>query len=225
MKITQTLLSMGDEKYAKFTASLIPGAKNFIGIKLPVLRKLAKEYCKDEESRQFMQQLPHCYFEENMLQCFLIGEIRDFDQCIQQLERFLPYVDNWAVCDTINPKVFTKNRERLLPYIDKWMASDHLYTVRCAIGLLMRHYLNEDFRTEQNDKVAALRSDEYYLNMMIAWYFATALAKQWDATIGYIEDQKLDRWTHNKTIQKAIESFRVSDEHKEYLKTLRNKKK
>ena len=212
-----------DEKYAKFNSSLTPtmDAATVIGVRTPILRNKAKEIFKADYCEEFLQELPCTYFEEKQLHGFVVSLIKDFDQCIEKLEAFLPYIDNWATCDQTSPKVFRKNKEKLLPYIYKWLQSDHTYTVRFAIGMLMQHFLDEDFRTDYLDRVTDIRSEEYYINMEIAWYMATALAKQWDATIPYIESGKMDTWVHNKTIQKARESFRVSDAQKEYLKTLK----
>ena len=223
MKIQEKLLALQDEKYRDFHSKLIPtiSPETIIGIRTPQLRKLAKEYAKDPESAEFLKQLPHRYYDENILHALLVMEIKDYDTCVREVERFLPYVDNWAVCDIFSPRVFRKNREKLIEKIKEWAASDWPYTCRFGLGMLMTHFLDEDFRPEYLEIPAAVHSEEYYVNMIIAWFYATALAKQWDATIGYIEKQRLDRWTHNKTIQKARESYRITPEQKEYLKTLK----
>jgi 3-methyladenine DNA glycosylase AlkD len=184
---------------------------------------MAKQFKKNERCADFLSKLPHRYFEEDLLHGIIISENMDFHSCVQQLERFLPYVDNWAVCDQTAPKIFKKHREELLPYIQKWLASEHVYTVRFAIGMLMRHFLDEDFRQEYLDMVTGIKSDEYYINMEIAWYMATALAKQWETAIPYLEAGRMEKWVHNRTIQKARESYRITEEQKEYLKTLKIK--
>ena len=221
--IETELFRLSDEKYADFQQKLTPDHKreHFIGVRTPDLRKLAKEFGKRGDADEFLHSLPHRYFEEDQLHAFIISEEKDFSRCIAMTEEFLPYVDNWATCDQLLPKVFAKHRGELLDFIDKWLASGHTYTVRFAIGSLMRHFLGEDFRTEYADRAAAVTSDEYYINMMRAWYFATALAKNYDEVLPYIENKRLDRWTHNKTIQKAAESFRISDEQKKYLRSLK----
>ena len=223
MKIQERLLALQDEKYRDFHSKLIPTIppETIIGIRMPVMRKLVKEYAKDPESADFLKQLPHTYYDENLLHALLVAEIKDYDTCVKEVERFLPYVDNWAVCDGFSPKVFRKNRDRLIEKVKEWSASELPYTCRFGIGMLMTHFLEEDFRPEYLEIPAAVHSGEYYVNMMIAWFYATALAKQWDAAIGYIEGQRLDPWTHNKTIQKARESYRITPEQKEYLKTLK----
>ncbi len=223
MKIQEKLLALQDEKYKDFHSKLIPtiSPETIIGIRMPVMRKLAKEYARDPESAEFLKQLPHTYYDENLLHALLVAEIKDYDTCVKEVERFLPYVDNWAVCDGFSPKVFGKNRDRLIEKIREWSASERPYTCRFGMGMLMTHFLDEDFRPEYLEIPAAVHSEEYYVNMMIAWFYATALAKQWDATIGYIEEHRLDPWTHNKTIQKARESYRITPEQKEYLKTLK----
>ena len=195
--------------------------EDFIGVRTPILRKYAKELYRTNSYEAFLQELPHRYFEENQLHGFIISEMKDFEKCIQALEDFLLYINNWATCDQTSPKVFKKYKNALLPYIDKWLSSDQTYIIRYGIGMLMQHFLDEDFKTEYVDMVTSIRSDEYYVNMEIAWYVATALAKQWDATLPYIEKQIMDKWTHNKSIQKARESLRISPPNKEYLKTLK----
>lgn len=220
-KIQSRLFELQDKQYAAFQSKLTPNIDpgDFIGVRVPACRTLAKELYQHEADvmKEFMMQLPHRYYDENMLHGLLISEIRDFDECIDALERFLPYVDNWAVCDIMSPKCFRKHKKELLPIIMEWMASSEEYTVRFGIEMLMSHYLDEDFSPAYLEKAAEIRSDKYYVNMMIAWYFATALAKQWDSTVSYIEANKLDEWVHNKTIQKARESCRITDEQKQYL--------
>ena len=219
-KIVSDLFAMQDEKFAKFNASLIPttASKNVIGVRTPDLRKYAKTISNKDK---FLDDLPHKYFEENQIHAFILSDIRDFKKCVNLIDAFLPYIDNWATCDQLIPKIFSKNLDQLLPYIHKWIKSKHTYTVRFAIGLLMRFYLDENFDISYANIVANIKSDEYYINMMRAWYFATALAKNWDDVIGIIENKKLDAWTHNKTIQKSIESFRIANKQKELLKKLK----
>lgn len=187
------------------------------------MRKFAKEMGKNEGLERFLQDLPHEYYEENNLHGFLIEGIKDFDKCLAEVDRFLPHVDNWATCDMMRPKVFKKNPEALLPKIREWMASGKTYTIRYGIGMLMTYFLDEHFDAKYADEVAAVESEEYYVKMMVAWYFATALAKQWDAVIPYIENGKLEKWTHNKAIQKAIESYSITPEQKTYLRGLKLK--
>ena len=223
MKAQELLFQLQDKSYRDFQSKLIPTipVETIIGVRIPAIRKLAKEYGKDPESVEFLKQLPHTYYDENILHALLVAEITDYKVCVKEVERFLPYVDNWAVCDIFSPRVFRKNRDRLIDKIKEWSASAHPYTCRFGMEMLMTHFLDEDFRVEYLEIPAAVHSEEYYVNMMIAWFYATALAKQWDATIGYIEDQRLDTWTQNKTIQKARESYRITPEQKEYLKTLK----
>lgn len=223
MKITNKLFELQDKEYGEFQAKLTPGIdkSQIIGVRVPILRKLAKEYIKDEESQEFLNTLPHEYYDENMLHGLLISEIKDYEKCIELIDEFLPYVDNWAVCDIMSPKVFKKNKEKLIIKIKEWIKSEHTYTCRFGVEMIMSHYLDEDFKEEYIEMVSEIHSEEYYVQMVIAWLFATALAKQWDSTIPYIENQKLDKWVHNKTIQKARESYRITDEQKEYLKGLK----
>ena len=197
--------------------------ESFIGIRVPVLRKFAKEFTKESECEEFLHQLPHEYYDENMLHGLLISEVKDYEECIRFTDSFLPFVDNWAVCDIMSPKVFVRHKKELLAKIKTWSKSSHVYTCRFGIETLMSHYLDKDFKAEYLEIPASVRSEEYYVKMMIAWFFATALAKQWDATIPYIEQHHLAPWTHNKTIQKAIESYRITPEQKEYLRTLKIK--
>nr|WP_027871212.1 DNA alkylation repair protein [[Eubacterium] cellulosolvens] len=224
-EIRESLFALQDLKYRDFQVKLIPGMdkEKMIGVRTPDLRKLAGQLAKREEIVEFLQALPHRYFDENQLHAFIISAIKDYENCAEELERFLPYVDNWATCDQLSPKIFGKHKQELLISIRKWIRSDHTYTVRFGIGMLMKYFLDEDFKTEYADLVASVRSEEYYVNMMIAWYFATALAKQYKAVLPYIREQKLEFRVHNKTIQKAVESYRISDEHKKELRALKRK--
>ncbi len=219
-KIIKELFKMGDEKYREFSSSLIPNVpkERVIGIRIPALRKYAKDL---DDYEDFLNSLPHYYFEENNLHAFLIEREKDFHKCIKMLETFLPYVDNWATSDSMKPKVLKKHKKELLDYIKKWISGKEVYMVRYGINLLMSLYLDEDFEESYLYLVAGIKSDEYYINMMRAWYFATALAKQYESTLPLIEGKILDSWTHNKTIQKAKESFRITKEQKEYLSTLK----
>ncbi len=224
-EIREGLFALKDEKYKDFHKKLIPTVdeNTVIGIRTPALRKYAKEVSGTPGAEVFMQTLPHEYYEENNLHGMLIETMKDYDECIAYLDEFLPYVDNWATCDLISPKVFKKHKDELLVKIKEWMASDRVYTIRFGMEMLMTHFLDEDFKPEYLDMVADVRSEEYYVNMMIAWFFATALAKQYEASLTYIENRRMDRWTHNKTIQKAIESYRITDEQKQYLRSLKIK--
>ncbi len=217
------LHDLQDLKYRDMQIKIIPtiDPDSIIGVRTPELRAIAKEMLKSGEYKEFLTKLPHRYFEENQLQAFIISGIKDLDECMEELEKFLPYVDNWATCDQMSPKVFRKHREELLGRIKKWITSDRTYTVRFGVGMLMEHFLDDDFDPAYPEMVARLRSDEYYVNMMIAWYFATALAKQYESVLPYIEQKRLDDWTHNKAIQKSVESYRITDEHKKHLKTLK----
>ena len=225
-EIRKELYTMQDVKYRDFQAKLIPTAKpdTVIGVRTPQLRKYAGQLLKREDISVFLDDLPHMYFDENQLHAFIVSGIKDYERCINEVIRFLPYVDNWATCDQMSPKIFKKHRKELLENIELWLGSKETYTVRFGIGMLMEHYLDEDFDLSYPEIVATIRSDEYYINMMIAWYFATALAKQYDSVLPFIKEKKLDVWTHNKAIQKSVESCRISDEQKEYLKTLKIKK-
>lgn len=217
------LFALQDKAYAAFQAKLTPGIpfESFIGIRIPALRAFAKEYIKESEHEVFWQQLPHRYYDENMLHGLLISLEKDYDKAVQLTDAFLPYVDNWAVCDIMSPKVFAKHKVELMSKIKTWSASSHTYTCRFGIEMLMSHFLDKDFEPEYLEIPAAARSEEYYVKMMVAWFFATALAKQWDATIPYLLERRLAPWTHNKTIQKAIESYRITPEQKEYLRRLK----
>ena len=218
--IQKALILMGKEEYKKFTANLIPTVKKsrIIGVRIPILRKYAKEL-KDYEN--FLSELPHKYYEENNLHAFLIEKEKNFDKCIELLDAFLPYIDNWATCDSMKPKVLKKEPKKLLNHINKWLDSENVYTIRYAINLLMSFYLEEDFDESHLAIVANIKSHEYYVNMMRAWYFATALAKRYEQTLPYIQNNIMDKWTHNKTIQKATESFRITKEQKQYLRILK----
>lgn len=219
----ESLFELRDAEYAQFQAKLTPGipAESFIGVRVPVLRKFAKEYLKNPNCEEFLNTLPHKYYDENMLHGLLISEIKDYDRCIQLTDRFLPFVDNWAVCDIMSPKVFRKNRISLLEKIREWSRSSHTYTCRFGLEMLMSHFLDEEFKPEYLDIPLAARSEEYYVRMMVAWFIATALAKQWNATVPIIENHLLAPWTNNKSIQKACESYRITQEQKEYLKSLK----
>ena len=225
-EIAKRLYALQDTAYQSFNAKLIPNIPpdTVIGVRTPALRAYAKELSMREDIGDFLAAMPHRYFEENQLHAFIISLGKDYGATLAAADAFLPYVDNWATCDQLLPKVFRKHRAELLPEIERWMASEHAYTIRFGVGMLMQHYLDEDFDPAYPERVAALRSGEYYVNMMIAWYFATALAKQYDATLPYLEQRRLDAWTHNKAIQKAIESYRVTEERKAYLRTLKIKK-
>lgn len=222
-EIRQSLFELQDIKYRDFQAKLIPGkdTEMMIGVRTPELRKLAKQMLKREEIGEFLRDLPHRYFDEDQLHAFIVSGIKEYGKCMEELMRFLPFVDNWATCDQMSPGVFKKHRQQLLAEIREWLGSEHTYTVRFGIGMLMQHFLDEDFDPAYPELVAGVHSEEYYVNMMIAWYFATALAKQYDAVLPFIEGRRLDPWTHNKTIQKAVESYRISDEQKEYLRSLK----
>lgn len=221
--LQQHLFSLQDREYAAFQAKLTPGipAESFIGVRVPILRAFAKQYIKDPSHTLFLQTLPHQYYDENMLHSLLVSQMKDYEACIAAVDRFLPYVDNWAVCDIMSPKVFARHKTQLLDKIRLWSASSHTYTCRFGLEMLMTHFLDADFCASYLDIPAAARSEEYYVKMMVAWFFATALAKQWDATIPYIEQRVLAPWTHNKTIQKARESYRITSEQKEYLTSLK----
>ncbi len=214
---------MQDTKYRDFQAKLLPtvNPQTMIGVRTPQLRTFAKTLFKQNDFSDFLNILPHKYFDENQLHAFLICEIKDFDFCLEELNKFLPFVDNWATCDQMAPKIFKKHKKPLLEQIKIWILSEKTYTVRFAVGMLMQHFLDEDFDLEYPKMVLKIYSEEYYVKMMIAWYFATALAKQYSAVIPFLENQNLEKWTHNKAIQKALESYRITDEQKKYLRTLR----
>lgn len=223
MDITKKLFALQDLKYRDFSASLTPtiDKEYFIGVRVPEVRKLAKEIKDAKEANEFIKFLPHKYFDENMLHGLLLSEIKDYEKCLHEVDTFLPYVDNWAVCDIMSPKIFRKHKDELITEITKWADSKETYRVRFAIGQLMALYLDDDFKEEYLEIPSKIISDEYYINMMIAWYFATALAKKWDKAIKYLEKKTLPPWVHNKTISKARESFRITPEQKEYLKSLK----
>lgn len=223
--IRNKLFSFQDVPYRDFQVKLIPGVdpENVIGVRTPELRKLVKQLGKDERIGEFLNDLPHRYFDENQLHAFILSEIKDYDECMREVCRFLPYVDNWATCDQMSPKVFKRHRPELLARIKEWLNAEHSYTVRFALGMLMQHFLDEDFDPDFLELAAGIRSDEYYINMMIAWFFATALAKQYECTLPYLENRRLDPWTHNKTIQKAVESYRITDAQKANLKEMKIK--
>ena len=222
-ELYRKLYELQDLKYRDMQMRIIPSIDpgSIIGVRTPALRTIAKEILRSGEYGEFLKELPHRYFEENQLQAFIISGIKDPEVCMQELERFLPYVDNWATCDQMSPGIFRKHKALLLEHVRKWIRSDKPYTVRFGVGMLMQHFLDEDYDPQYPEMIAGIRSDEYYVNMMIAWYFATALAKQYDSILPYIEQKRLDPWTHNKAIQKSIESYRITDEQKAYLKTLK----
>lgn len=221
--ITEHLLSLQDEEYKRFHSKLIPTVEPdaIIGVRTPELRKYAKQLRGTPEAKQFLQELPHHYYEENNLHGFLLEEIKDFDACIDALNVFLPYVDNWATCDMMSPKVLKKDLKSLYDRVKDWVDSKETYTIRFGVNMLMKYYLDESFLPEYPELVASVQSEEYYVKMVVAWYFATALAKQYEEILPYLEEKRLDVWTHNKTIQKAVESYRITAEQKNYLKTLK----
>ncbi len=222
-EIRKELFKLQDVGYRDFQSKLIPNVNpdSVIGVRTPALRKYAKELVKREDIGEFLDDLPHKYFDEKQLHAFVLSVMKDYGECMSRVNVFLPYVDNWATCDQMSPKIFKKHRPELLEEIDNWLTSTETYTIRFGIGMLMEHFLDEDFKPDYLEQVAKVRSEEYYVNMMIAWYFATALAKQWDATVPYIENYKLEKWTHNKAIQKSVESYRITPEQKVYLKSLK----
>lgn len=223
MDILDRLMELSDEKNADFQAKLAPTIERAtcLGVRVPDIRKLEKEIESLPECREFIRTLPHRYLDENLLHSVIISRIRDYDECIAAINDFLPYVDNWSVCDTLRPVIFKKHQPTLMSHIRSWVASKETYTIRFGIDMLMTYYLDDTFEAEYLEIPAAVVSDEYYVNMMIAWYYATALAKQWDAAICYLQNNRLGRWTHNKTIQKAIESYRITPKQKEYLRGLK----
>lgn len=223
--IQQELFALQDLSYRDFHAKLMPTVDKarVIGVRTPKLRAFAKEFGKTEEAKEFLKVLPHQYYEENNLHGLLIEQIKDYPTLIRELNRFLPCIDNWATCDLLTVRVVKKHLDTFTEEVERWLASDHTYTIRFGIGMLMRYYLEEHFSLEYPEKVAKIRSKEYYVNMMRAWYFATALAKRYEAIFPFLEEKRLDAWTHNKTIQKAIESYRITQEQKVYLRTLRIK--
>lgn len=224
-EIQKKLFLLSESDYKKFQSSLIPtiNESTVIGVRVPAIRRFAKEIKGSELAQKFLLEIPHKYYEENLLHGYLLEFIKDYDCAVESVNRFLPYVDNWAVCDTFHPSIFKKNTEKLLPQIYKWINSGKTYSVRYGVGLLMSFYLDEHFDPQFCQTVCSINSQEYYVNMMRAWYFATALAKQWETAVKLIEENKLDVWTHNKTIQKAVESYRIPDDHKNYLKKLKRR--
>lgn len=225
-EIREELILLGEEKYRDFSVMLIPAVKkeSIIGIRIPALRAYANRIYKDAQASEFMRDLPHVYFEENNLHAFLIEKIGDYGECIKELDLFLPYVDNWSTCDSMRPRIFASHKSELIYDIRRWISSEHSYTIRFGIEMLMVHFLGDAFKTEYADAVADIRSDEYYVNMMIAWYFATALAKNWDEAVKYIEKGRLSDWVHNKAIGKATESYRITSDQKAYLRTLKRQR-
>lgn len=222
-EIQAELFKNQDATYRDFQAKLLPtlNPQTIIGVRTPILRALAKALYKENDFSEFLNAFPHRYFDENQLHAFLISEMKDFSRCMEELNRFLPFIDNWATCDQLSPKVFGKHKAELSEQINIWLSSPEPYTVRFAVGMLMQHFLDEDFDPEYPKMVLAIRSEEYYVKMMVAWYFATALAKQYESVLPFLEQQSLEPWTHNKTIQKALESYRISDAQKRYLRTLK----
>ena len=223
MTLFDRLVEVKDDKYRDFQIKLVPTVppETVIGVRTPDLRKIAKEVFEGKDRDAFLNDLPHKLYEENLIHFFVLARIRDFDQCVKAVDAFLPYVDCWPVSDQATPAAFKKNHQKVLPYIRKWISSEHVYTARFGIRMLMNEFLGDDFSDEYPELVASRKGDDYYLKMMEAWYFATALAKRYEECIRYFEERRLDEWVHRKAIQKAVESYRVSDEHKEYLKSLR----
>ena len=223
MTLYDRLLSVKDDAYRVFQTKLVPDVppETILGVRTPDVRAIAKEIGRSGEKDAFLASLPHAYYEENLIHFFVLAELKDFDECVRGVEAFLPYVDCWPVSDQATPKSFRKNHEKLLPYIKKWIASEHVYTARFGLRMLMNEFLDDDFKPEYLALAASNHGEDYYLKMMVAWYFATALAKRYDETLPYIEQRRLDEWVHKKAIQKAVESFRVTDAHKAHLKSLR----
>lgn len=221
--IKESLLALRDAKYKRFQENLIPtvSADRIIGVRTPALRSLVREIEAAGDADAFLDHLPHDWFEEDQLHAFLISDIRNFDRCIQEVERYLPLIDNWATCDQLSPRVFRRNQEKLLPHIATWLEDKHSYTIRFAVKMLMDHFLDDAYDPCYPERLCRIRSDEYYVNMMIAWYFATALAKQYDSILPFIKKRKLPTWVHHKTIQKALESRRITLEQKVLLRSLR----
>ena len=226
MEIQKELFSRQDKEYMKFLSKLTPNVSEYtiIGVRIPEIRKLAKKLVKNNEYEDFLKELPHKYYDENLLHGAIISESKNFENCIKLLDNFLPFIDNWAVCDTISPKIFKKHKKELIEKIKEWSQSDKTYTCRFGVEMLMTHFLDEDFKKEYLEIVANIHSEEYYVKMVIAWFFATALTKQWDYAVIYLENNRLDVWVHNKTIQKARESLRILEDKKGYLKGLKRKK-
>ena len=224
-EIRNELFNMQDVKYRDFQAKLIPTVEpeTVIGVRTPQLRKYAGQVLKRDDIQDFLDDIPHKYFDENQLHSFILSGMKDYGRCIAEVDRFLPFVDNWATCDQMSPKVFKKHRPELLLKAEEWIASGETYKIRFGVGMLMEHFLDDDYDPKYPELVSKIRSEEYYVNMMTAWYFATALAKQYESVLPFIEDKKLDIWTHNKAIQKAVESYRITDDQKNYLKSLKIK--
>jgi 3-methyladenine DNA glycosylase AlkD len=227
-RIQKILFEYRDEKYGDFSAKLVPTLPRgaFIGVRSPCYKKIIGQIHElpPDEVQDFLQELPHTYHEENCLHIALINKIKNYDECLSELKRFLPYINSWAVSDGLNPPALKKNKEKILPELEQWIRTEAPYTKRVGMLLLMKYFLDGDFKPEYLELPAQIRSEEYYVNMMTAWLFAEALVKQWDATLPFIQNKRLDSWTHNKAIQKACESFRISPEKKEMLKSLRIKK-
>lgn len=223
MNITEELFKLQDKDYSVFQKRLIPNIEpeTIIGVRVPQLRVFAKKIMGSIEAREFVDSQPHKFYDENMLHGILLSGIKDYERCVFEVDRFLPFVDNWAVCDSMSPKVLAKNPEALMSKIREWTASPRTYECRFGLRMLMDNFLDKNFRAEYLEIPAAVKSDEYYVNMMIAWFYATALAKRWDETVVYLERGVLDRWIHNKTIQKACESYRINEGQKAYLKRLK----
>ena len=223
MTLYDKLVAVRDEEYRAFQVKLVPNipAEAILGVRTPDLRQIAKEVFESADREAFLKALPHNYYEENLVHFFVLAMIKNFDSCVQGVEAFLPYVDCWPVSDQATPKAFRKNHEKLLPYIRKWIASEHVYTARFGLRMLMNEFLDDDFKAEYLELAANKKGEDYYLKMMVAWFFATALAKQYEETVPYFEEHRLDEWVHKKAIQKAVESYRVTDAHKAYLKSLK----
>lgn len=225
-ELQRKLFELQDTEYGDFHSRLMPtiDRERIIGIRMPVLRKFAADFARTDMAASFLEELPHYYYEENNLHMMILCGIKDYNECLAGIQKFLPYIDNWATCDLLALHMMKKHRDIFIREVYRWMESDQPYTIRFGISMLMRHYLDEGFKPEYPEKVATIRSEEYYVNMMRAWYFATALAKQYEKILPFLEEQRMDIWTHNKTIQKSIESYRITQEQKDHLRTLRIKK-
>lgn len=224
-EIQKSLFSLGDSDYKAFHAKLIPTVdeEKIIGVRTPALRKYAKELFASADISEFLGTLPHKFYEEDNLHAFLLEQINDYDTVVAHIDRFLPYIDNWATCDMMSPRCFAPNTDKLYKDAFRWIDMGQTYAVRFGVCMLMKHYLDDNFDVAYPEKIADIKNEEYYVKMVVAWYFATALTKRYDEALTYIEKHRLDTWTHNKAIQKACESYQVSKEHKEYLKTLKIK--
>lgn len=222
-KVIEELFKLQDLDYRNFQSKLMPtiDINTIIGVRIPYLRTMAKEMVKNNEYQEFIKELPHKYYDENNLHGYIISELKDYEETIKEINNFLPFIDNWATCDTTSPKIFKKNKDKLIIEIEKWISSNETYTIRFGIEMMMSHYLDNNFKLEYLDLISNIKSEEYYVNMMISWFFQTALTKQWNYTIKIIENKKLSKWVHNKTIQKSLESNRINKEQKEYLKGLK----